>query len=347
MKRRHLNFSPALGKTSAAVLMHSHLSDETRRPGRSPARCAVAVSRAGGTSVEISFPYVAQQCELCVTQLDTAAVCRTHLAKAHIDEWGMSEGFFDSACAVLPDRTKGQIRYKVRWLGKLAQAPVVPDSITRIDNELQEMTVESERAPLYALSVVRKKILMALAKEAGSGSDGWASVHTESETLAALVELADVVKLKGKLTRSGMGKRRSLRWRDTKRKAANAPALNHLQLQDLFKKDRSKAARMVLDGIHIGVFPIRVRTVTEYFKSKWESEDCYLGLGRFGSFAPCNNRLLSRPITPALVLRIRKRIKVSSAAGPDGVDKKSLGVKLAKMFNGFLMRVSLSRTGGL
>ena len=33
--------------------------------------------------LEISFPYVAQQCELCVTQLDTAAVCRTHLDKVH------------------------------------------------------------------------------------------------------------------------------------------------------------------------------------------------------------------------------------------------------------------------
>ena len=88
---------------------------------------------------------------------------------------------------------------------------------------------------------------MALAKDAGSGSDGWASVPTESETLAALVELADVVKLRGKLTRLGMRKRRSLRWRNTECKAANAPALNHLQLQELFKKDRSKAARMVLD----------------------------------------------------------------------------------------------------
>ena len=95
------------------------------------------------------------------------SVEETRLLRAHIDEWGMREGFIDSACAVLPDRTKDQIRYKVRQLEKLAQAPVVPDSITRIDHELQELTVESDRVPLYALSVVRKKILIALAKDTG------------------------------------------------------------------------------------------------------------------------------------------------------------------------------------
>ena len=38
MKRRHLVFSPALGRTGAAVLIGSPLSDEKRRPGRSPVR---------------------------------------------------------------------------------------------------------------------------------------------------------------------------------------------------------------------------------------------------------------------------------------------------------------------
>ena len=563
MKRRHLVFSPALGRTGAAVLIGSPLSDENRRPGRSPVRrtgtelrTSPSASRnreagprrgvkrragslersphrsptitalrapkldarwsvsgaplSGGreglnprfrhlprlrtgaetetgsgveggqggaglsirrrlfrprksltlfhfstgvkkgplssrTSVEISFPYLAQQCELCVAQLDTAAVCCKHLAmvhglrrstllcsrcgisksrmhqiechaaicknestatvqgvkctlccrsfksgrgvsihmrSAHTEEyvaqqrdkaggqraqgrkyalWSVEEtrllraliakkvkgDFIGAACAVLPDRTIGQIRYKVRQLGKLAQAPVTPDNITMIDNELQELTEVVQRVPLYTLSTARKKILKALAKNPGSGCDGWARVPTESETLAALVDLANVVKLPFELTGSKLGKRQGMGRRITDRRAANAPALNYIRLQKLFKLCRSKAAHMVLNGIQCGVCPIRVRTVTEYFKSKWESEDCYLGLGRFGSFAPCNNRLLSRPITPALVLKTRKCIKISSAAGPDGVNRIGLvrwdpkGEKLASMFNGFLLRGSI------
>ncbi|CAL8370425.1 unnamed protein product [Boreogadus saida] len=46
MKRRHLDLFPSLGKTGADVLTRSSLSAEMRRPGRSPARRAVAVSSA-------------------------------------------------------------------------------------------------------------------------------------------------------------------------------------------------------------------------------------------------------------------------------------------------------------
>jgi hypothetical protein len=35
------------------------------------------------TSVEITFPYLAQRCELCEAYLSTAAMCCLHLAKAH------------------------------------------------------------------------------------------------------------------------------------------------------------------------------------------------------------------------------------------------------------------------
>ena len=527
MKRRHLVFSPALGRAGAAVLIGSPLSDEKRRPGRSPVRrmatelrtspsarrnrvagplrgvkrragslersprhspattalrapkldarwsvsgaplsdgreglnprfrhlprlrtgaeTETGIGVVGGqgegsvpsirrrlftprksltlytfskgvkgplssrTSVEISFPYLAQQCELCVAQLDTAAECCKHLARVHglgrstllcsrcgiskrrrhqiechaavcknatpasvqgvkctlcsrsfksgrgvsihmrsahieeyvaqqrdkagggraqgrkygvwsveetrllrthIDEWGMREGFYDSACAVLPDRTKSQIRYKVRQLEKLAQAPVAPDNITRIDNELRELTDVVQHVPLYTLSVLRKKVLTALAKNASSGGDGWASIPTESDTIDALVDLAAVVRRSRALTGSKLVVRHGMRKRRRGRRAADAPALNHLRLEILFRKDRSKVARMVLDGIQGGVCPVRARSVTEYFRGKWESEDNYLGLGRFGSFAPSNNRLLSRPITPALVLEARDRKSV-------------------------------------
>jgi hypothetical protein len=259
----------------------------------------------------------------------------------------MREGFYDSACAVLPNRTKGQIRYKVRQLEKLAQAPVTPDKSTMIDNELQELTEDSVRVPSYTLSTVRKKILVALAKNASSGSGGWASVPTESETLAALVDLAKVVKRLCARMGSTLGRRQGMRKRYTDRWAANASALNHLQLQKLFRKNRSKVARMVLDGTQGGVCSIRVDTVTKYFRSKWESEDGYVGLGQFGSFAPSNNKCLSRPVTPALVVSTRKRMRKLSAAGPDGASRTCLvmwdpkGEKLAKMFNGFLMRSSI------
>ncbi|CAL8235314.1 unnamed protein product, partial [Arctogadus glacialis] len=170
------------------------------------------------------------------------SVEETRFLQAHIDKWGMREGFIESACAVIPDRTKDQIKYKVRRLLKLAQAPVIPDSIIQINAELQDLTIEPECVPLYALSTVRKRILQALAKGAGSGSDGWAGVSTESETLDALVDLAEVVKRNGRLNGSGKGRRRI-----TVRKAANALALNHMELQELFKLNRSKVARVVLD----------------------------------------------------------------------------------------------------
>ncbi|CAL8275174.1 unnamed protein product [Boreogadus saida] len=173
---------------------------------------------------------------------------------------------------------------------KLAQAPVEPASISLIDAELLALTIARKENPLYALSAARQKILRALAKDASSNVDGgWASIPTESETGLALVELANVVMLRGKLTRSKMGKPRTKRWRDTVRPAANAQTLNHAQLQILFKKNRPKAARLVLDDTHYGVCPIRVGTVTEYFKSKWEASDSFLGLGGKRTASRINN----------------------------------------------------------
>ena len=77
------------------------------------------------------------------------SVKENRLLQAHIDEGGLRRGFYSSACAVLPDRTMGLIRYKVRRLQMRAQIPVTTENTTRIDEEIQELTVESERAPLY------------------------------------------------------------------------------------------------------------------------------------------------------------------------------------------------------
>ncbi|CAL8370435.1 unnamed protein product [Boreogadus saida] len=57
------------------------------------------------------------------------------------------------------DRTRRRIQYKVRQLVKLAQAPVVPASISLIDAELKDLTAASIHVPLYTLGTVRKRIL--------------------------------------------------------------------------------------------------------------------------------------------------------------------------------------------
>ena len=104
-----------------------------------------------------------------------------------------------------------------------------------------------------------------------------------------------------------------------------------------------KLARLILDGSEVGICPLSTRVVDDHFRSKWEGEDGFKGIGQFRAGQFCSNYMLAIPISPAEVLKARKESKRGSAAGPDGVDKVSLvkwdpsGVKLARMYTRFLV----------
>jgi len=143
----------------------------------------------------------------------------------------------------------------------------------------------------------------------------------------------------------------SRRWKVTRSKPT-CPSRNlskgdssYRENQKLFFSDRPRLARAILDhvGEGRGWQGSDSKEVERYFKSKWGSSERFNGLGRFDAEEGCSNVMLAHPVSAAQVLAARKGIKNGSATGPDGIRKACLfrldllGVKLARMFTGFLL----------
>ncbi len=80
-------------------------------------------------------------------------------------------------------------------------------------------------------------------------------------------------------------------------------------LQDQYKKDRSGAARWLLDGKIRTTCPIDPVATERAYKNIWEAKDDFRGLGQFGLLPETNNGFLYGPITPVEVVTTMKQTK--------------------------------------
>ena len=255
--------------------------------------------------------------------------------------WVGGKGFLERAGTVFPDRTPGQIRYKVGQVKKAALLPVPSGPPQNYPSLIEQLMTEKLQSPLIPESMVVTGILRALAEDGGERKYGSSLVQTEGQTQTALQELAaECRQLKNRVMRV--------------RRIGTAHVESRMTLVQRFRytqkklsENTRKLAKLVLDGSVDGNCPVSAKEVERHFKSKWEAVDGFRGLGQFQADQFCSNQMLALPISLAEVLRARQDSKSDSAAGPDGVNKVSLvkwdptGVKLAGMFTGFLVRKTI------
>ena len=254
----------------------------------------------------------------------------------HLDKWKVRKGFLDMACTLLPGRTRGQIRYKVAQVKKAALLPALPGPSQPYRSLMDELMTE-EVQQVVPRSIVVRGILRALAGDEGEGRFGSSLVQSEQDTQEALTDLARACRsLRGRIMRAGRG-------RTSVRRSRTTGVQRFRQTQREMVDETRKLARLILDGSTVGICPLSTRVVEDHFRSKWEGEDGFKGIGQFRAGQFCSNFMLAIPISPAEVLKARKESKRGSAAGPDGVDKVSLvkwdpsGIKLARMYTRFLV----------
>uniref|UniRef100_A0A3Q2DQB8 ribonuclease H n=1 Tax=Cyprinodon variegatus TaxID=28743 RepID=A0A3Q2DQB8_CYPVA len=108
------------------------------------------------------------------------------------------------------------------------------------------------------------------------------------------------------------------------------------KIQDLYKKDKSKAAALILDKMDEIGCEIPVEDVETTYKGIWEAEG-FKTLGKFGVLPRAENGVLIMPITKTEVVEARNKMKVNTAPGPD-----KDGSKLMTIFNAMLYRGRLA-----
>ena len=256
--------------------------------------------------------------------------------KEHLDKWKTKRGLLDMACTLLPGRTKGQIQYNVAQVRKAARLPALPGPSQPYQSLIEELMTE-EVQPEVPRSIVVRGILRALAGGEGERRFGSSLVQSERDTQTALTDLARACKsMRGRIMNAGRVRTLVGRSRTT--------GVQRFRLtQREMIEETKKLARLILDGSEVGICPLSTRVVEDHFRSKWEGEDGFKGIGQFRAGQFCSNYMLAIPISPAEVLKARKESKRGSAAGPDGVDKVSLvkwdpsEVKLARMYTRFLV----------
>ena len=163
------------------------------------------------------------------------------------------------------------------------------------------------------------------------------SEHSERDTQIALADLARACRsMKSRVMRVG-------RFRPPTGRSCTMGLQQFRHTQSERTNETRDLARLILDGSNVGICPLSTKVVEDHFRSKWEGEDGFKGIGQFCAGQFCSNYVLAKPISSAEVLKARKESKKDSAAGPDGVDKDSLvkwgpsGIKLARMYTSFLV----------
>jgi len=100
-----------------------------------------------------------------------------------LQEEGENSGILARACA-LTERTKDQVRYKMRQLKRTALPPVSSSQPEGNEELIKELTEEREQPLLAPVSIVRRRILRALAK----GKEGKARGVSPSPHLEGLLQ---------------------------------------------------------------------------------------------------------------------------------------------------------------
>ena len=255
---------------------------------------------------------------------------------------GGKTGFLEAAASALPHYTRAQIQNRWRNLRRLGRKPV-DKSPTGVARDLLP-NLEEELPPRAPVALVKEH----LARTVRAVSVD--SVPPLSSSCKAINRyLKEVLtKLRSRChprvvsTARKTGSDRQNRFKMNRR-------LRYKNLQTLYRRNRSSAARWVLDGRERAVCRIDPKLVAETYRGIWERDDCFKGLGQFASLPEADNTSLFPPISPAEALQALRRMDQASASGPDGVERNGLlmwdrkGEKLADLFNAIMYSGRLPR----
>ena len=101
--------------------------------------------------------------------------------------------------------------------------------------------------------------------------------------------------------------------------------LKYASIQRKWRLDKGTVAKWVLDGKEKAICPIPRAVVLKAYRKVWEREDRFSQLGLFDDLPAADNQWLGCPISPAEVLSALGRMRLNSAAGPDGVRRDPKG----------------------
>ena len=160
-----------------------------------------------------------------------------------------------------------------------------------------------------------------------------------------------VIKEIGQASKAGQSKGRrplSDQTKNVERRRDRRRILRRI-LSRLYKKDRSKLAKFILDRQGGTTCPVPLTEVTAVFKQRWGEASSFHGLGRFDGCGLIDNLPFAKLILPSEVSCNLREIKSRSSPGPDGITQGVLlawdqdGRKLAHMFSSWLVSGILPR----
>ncbi len=265
----------------------------------------------------------------------------TFLAKL-LKERGGAPGFYSEAQKHLGTFTRQQIVDKCKQLKKRSSKhPTAPQG-AQGGGTLDLSWLREPLPPLPSVSGARLILGEALAPTAKAG-------HISPLT-ATLKSVNIYVKRMVRLMTRGKVTPYTRRFKSQPLKRTKRDKIScYKSLQDLFKKDKSGAARWILDGKIKTTCPVDPVATERAYKNIWEAHDDFQDLGQFGLLPAATNGVLYGPITPLEVLATIRKMKKSGAPGPDGVKRDDLlrwdskGTKLASLYNTILYNGTLPK----
>uniref|UniRef100_A0A3Q0RT10 Reverse transcriptase domain-containing protein n=1 Tax=Amphilophus citrinellus TaxID=61819 RepID=A0A3Q0RT10_AMPCI len=163
-----------------------------------------------------------------------------------------------------------------------------------------------------------------------------------SEKLRKVIRLLSrFPKIQAWLSARGTQRRRAVSVVKKSRKRA------YRALQRRYQRDRSGAARLILDGRDHMVCDVEPKVIVSAYRKVWEADERFTSLGAFGELPLVDNDEFGGPFTPVEAKWAISKILPGSAPGPDGLTRGVIlawdpeGVKLAELFNTILLNGKL------
>jgi hypothetical protein len=136
---------------------------------------------------------------------------------------------------------------------------------------------------------------------------------------------------------------RARKWKPMRAARSIRRVLAYKKTQALWKSDRKRLARLILDGKKPERCGISIDEVEEVYQGRFGAISCEVDLSKYPKPQPANNDGLLVPISEKEVLDASKTMRKGTAAGPDGVTLKAVqtadrfGKARANLFNTWLL----------
>lgn len=234
-------------------------------------------------------------------------------------------------CKLIAERlltkTSKQVSDKIRDLKKRGKWNPVPPTVgsasdvaLRLKGPPEEKTRVREVELLLKNAWLRGKIKTSEIPDAAVILEKWAcgenvADQVEDVTVDFLVSCLPDPKSPAKKERVRKDKRKDFRVSRRRR----CRQYEYAQVQNLFKNDRAKAAKFILDGKLDQMCQLEIADVESFYRQKLEVRRPFENLGQFKGFCMANNGPFRKPIKRKEVVRCLSGMNPKTAPGPDSV----------------------------